>query len=139
MNLKSIYTKEDMKKTITASTLLFILTLIIGMTACGSGKAKTPGPITPAREVALQTDLRLVKEAVDAFFAFSGLVPTIDRKLPPAGRYSFIDFNASYKEGEKTILLYPDFLLELPEHHDEGVWLIDSLLNVSVDIEPSAY
>jgi hypothetical protein len=127
-----------MKKLAIVFTLLIVLSpvLVIG---CGGGKDRTPGSISKAREAALQTDIRLVQEAVDAYIAFSMMAPTEDGRLPAPGEHAPIDFYASYIDGGNTIILYPDFLLELPRHHDEGIWLIDSGLKVSVDIDTGEY
>ena len=120
-------------------TWLFILVLIGGMIGGGCGGATPEEQVGSARKAALETDLRLVKDAVDAYYAFSGKAPTEDGRLPPAREYAPIDFDASYAQGGNTMSLYPDFLIRLPRHHDEGIWRINSGLKVSVDIEPDDY
>ena len=118
---------------------LFIIVLVSGM-ICGSCGGATPQEqAASARKAALETDLRLVKDAVDAYFAFSGTAPTEDGRLPAAGKYAPIDFDASYTQYGNTMSLYPDFLIKLPRHHDEGIWRISSGMQVSVDIDPDEY
>lgn len=117
---------------------LLILALSVGVVGCGEGV--TPGDrISSAREAALETDLRLVKDAVDAYFIYSGNTPTVDGKLPAIGEYAPIDFYASFSQYGNTQSLYPDFLIKLPRHHDEEIWRIDSAMKVSVDIDPGDY
>lgn len=118
---------------------LFILVLVIGMIWGGCGGTTPKERISSAREAALKTDLRLVKDAVDAYFAFSGMIPTEDGNLPSSGEYAPIDFNASYSQDGNIVALFPDFLIKLPSHHDEGIWRINSGMQVSVDIDPHAY
>jgi hypothetical protein len=118
---------------------LFFLVLISGMIWGGCGGATPQEQAGSARKAALETDLRLVKDAVDAYFAFSGTVPTEDSRLPPAGEYAPIDFDASYTQDGNTMSLYPDFLIVLPRHHDEGIWRISRGMQVSVDIDPDKY
>lgn len=120
-------------------TWLFVIVLVSGMILGGCGGATPQEQAGSARKAALETDLRLVKDAVDAYFAFSGTVPTEDGRLPSAGGYAPIDFDASYAQGGNTMSLYPDFLIKLPRHHDEGIWRINSGMQVSVDIEPDKY
>ena len=120
-------------------TSFFMLLLIIGMICGGCGGATPQEQVGSAREAALETDLRLVKDAVTAYFAFSGTVPTKDGTLPSAGEYAPIDFDASFTHGGNTMALYPDFLIKLPRHHDEGIWRINSGMRVSVDISPNEY
>ena len=118
---------------------LSILVLVTGMIWGGCGGATPEEQVGSAREAALETDLRLVKDAVDAYFAFSGTVPTEDGRLPPAGKYAPIDFNAGFSLDGNTMSLYPDFLIKLPRHHNEGIWRINSGMKVSVDIDPYEY
>lgn len=120
-------------------TSLSILVLVIGMIGGGCGGATPREQVSSAREAALETDLRLIKEAVDAYFAFTGMIPTEDGKLPSAGEYAPIDFDASSTLDGNTMTFYPDFIFKLPRHHDEGVWRIDSLMRVSADIAPDEY
>ena len=120
-------------------TWLFFFVFVSGMIWGGCGGATPQEQAGSARSAALETDLRLVKDAVDAYFAFSGTVPTEDSRLPPAGEYAPIDFDASYSQGGNTMSLYPDFLIKLPRHHDEGIWRINHGMQVSVDIDPVEY
>ena len=124
-----------MRKTVIVLRPLMIIALVIGCIGCGT----SPAPVAPAHESALQTDLDLVKAALDAYVIQSGTVPTEDGKLPPTGEYATIDFYASFSQNGNTLSLYPDFIIKLPRHYDEGVWLIDSEMQVSVDLAPDAY
>ena len=128
-----------MSKPALVLTWLFVLLLAGGMIWGGCGGATPQEQTGSARAAALETDLRLVKDAVDAFFAFSGKVPTEDGRVPAAGDYAPIDFDASYDQGGIEMSLYPDFLIKLPRHHDEGIWRINSGMQVSVDIKPDEY
>lgn len=118
---------------------LFILVLVGGVIWGGCGGATPQEQVASAAKAVLETDLRLVKDAVDAYFAFSGTAPTGDGRVPSAGKYAPIDFDASYAQGGNTMSLYPDFLIKLPRHHDEGIWRINSGMQVSVDIDPDEY
>ena len=92
-----------------------------------------------AREAGLETDMRVVKTAVDAYYLAAFEVPTEDGRLPFGGEYAPIDFDASFVEGGKTLSFYPHFLAQLPRHWDEGVWVIDSTALVSVNLAPEDY
>ena len=120
---------------------LLVLALVIVAVGCtgGGGEGAAPGPVTQARGSALEIDLRTVKAAVDAYVLQSGDIPTIDGKLPPVNGYALIDFHASFTDNGKTASLYPDFVLELPKHSDEGVWRIDSAMQVSVAMASRDY
>jgi hypothetical protein len=120
---------------------LLVLSLGLGLVGCGGGdgEAGPAGPVVSARGAALQTDLSLVQGAVDAYVIQSFSVPTGDGKVPPAGEYAPIDFFASFTEDGETLSLYPDFIIQLPRHHDEGVWRIDSAMEVSVAVAPEDY
>ena len=119
------------------SILLVTLLLLALLLPCSCGKAAQQ--ISSARQLALETDLRLVKDAVDAYFAFSGMIPTEDSRLPSVGEYAPIDFNASFPQDGNIVALFPDFLIKLPRYHDEGIWRINSGMQVSVDIDPDEY
>ena len=120
---------------------LLALSLVLGLGGCGGGSAEPSpaGPVASARSSTLQTDLTLVQSAVDAYLLESLGVPTGDGKLPSAGEHAPIDFFASFTRDGETVSLYPDFIIELPRHHDEGVWQIDSATRVSVAIPPADY
>jgi type II secretory pathway pseudopilin PulG len=92
-----------------------------------------------ARESAMETDLHTVKVAVDAFMLQSLKWPTETGMPPPEGEYALIDFDASFNDGSKTLKLYPHFLSKLPRHWDEGVWRINSVAQVSVDLTEEEY
>jgi hypothetical protein len=117
---------------------ILILALIIVTFGCG-GEAAVPAPLTSARASALETDLVTVKAAVDAYVIQSGRAPTSDGQLPVAGEYTPIDFFASFQQYGNTLSFYPDFIMELPRHYDEGVWRIDSEIRVSVAVAPVNY
>ena len=97
------------------------------------------GFFSEARETGLESDLRVVKNAVDAYILQSSKWPTADGGGPPPGESALIDFDASFiREGE-TFSFYPHFISKLPRHYDEGVWRIDSAALVSVDMDPEEY
>ena len=120
---------------------LLVLLLGLGLVGCGGsyGEPSPTGPLASARSSALQTDLSLVQSAVDAYVLQSLRMPTSDGKLPTAGEYAPIDFFTSFTQDGGSMSLYPDFIIELPRHHDEGVWRIDSAMRVSVAIAPGDY
>ena len=98
------------------------------------------GFFSEARETGLESDLRVVKNAVDAYILQSSAEwPTADGGGPPPGKSALIDFDASFIQGGKTFSFYPHFISKLPRHHDEGVWRIDSAALVSVDMDPEEY
>jgi type II secretory pathway pseudopilin PulG len=99
----------------------------------------TRGFFSKAQGTALDVDLHGVQTAVGAYVLQSGGVwPTANGALPATGNYT-IDFNASFDKDGKTMTFYPDFISRLPQHWDEGVWLIDSAALVSVDMAPDKY
>jgi len=97
------------------------------------------GMFGKAREAGLDTDLRTVKTAVDAFILECQCYPTEDRKLPGPGQYALIDFDATLDRNGQTLHFYPNILGELPKHWDEGVWRISSVGQVSVDMGRDEY
>ncbi len=119
--------------------VLVVFALIIAAMGCGRGGLAPTPQVQKAQESALQTDLNLVKAALDAYFAMSGRVATKDGKLPPPGEYSPLDFGASFTLDGNRWTFYPDFIIKLPRHHDEGIWRIDSNMRVSVDVNPEEY
>jgi prepilin-type N-terminal cleavage/methylation domain-containing protein len=94
-----------------------------------------------ARETGLETDLRTVKSAVDAYILESqdNRMPTEDGGLPLLGEYALIDFDAPFVRNGQTLTFYPHILAELPRHWDEGVWRIDSGAHVSIDMPEEEY
>ena len=92
-----------------------------------------------ARGTGLETDLRTVQTAVNAFMIETQETPTADRMLPPPGEYALIDFNASFVRNGKTMTFYPLILAKLPRHWDEGVWRIDNTAHVSIDLPEEEY
>ena len=97
------------------------------------------GFFSEARETGLESDLRVVKNAVDAYILQSSKWPTADGGGPPPGKSALIDFDASFPQAGETLSFYPHFISKLPRHHDEGVWRIDSAALVSVDMDPEEY
>jgi len=120
-------------------TVLVVFALVFAVVGCGRGGVAATPQVQKAQESALQTDLDLVKAAVDAYFAMSGRVPTEDGKLPSPGGYSPVDFGANLTLDGKRWTFYPDLIIKLPRHHDEGVWRIESNMRVSVDMSPDEY
>jgi len=92
-----------------------------------------------ARKAGLDADLDAVKKAVDRYKIDSFSWPTANGQLPAQGEYALIDFDASFTQDGVTQSFYPDFITNLPKHHDEEVWRIDSAGRVSVDMEPEEY
>ena len=97
------------------------------------------GFFSEAREAGWKADLRAMQNAVSDYMIQSNKTPTADGKIPLSGEYALIDFDASFTLGLKTFTFYPDFIEKLPKHHDEGLWRIDSVGSVSVDIDPEEY
>lgn len=93
-----------------------------------------------ARETGLETDLRTVKSAVDAYIIETqGRMPTEEGKRPLLGEYALIDFSAPFIRNGQTLTFYPHILAELPRHWDEGVWRINSAALVSIDMPEEEY
>ena len=92
-----------------------------------------------AKAVGLETDLRVMKTAVDSFITGCTCMPTENGMLPPAGGYALIDFNASCGLCADNETFYPHFLAKLPAHWDEGVWRIDSAALVTIDLPAEEY
>ena len=99
----------------------------------------TQGFFSGAREVAWETELRVMNTAVDSYMIQSFKVPTADGKLPLSGEYALIDFDASFTLDGQTLTFYPDFIKKLPRHWDEGVWRIDSASRLSIDMDLEEY
>ena len=102
------------------------------------------GFFSSAKESALDTDIKSIKNAVDAYMipAYTSQgkkVPTMDGNLPMSGELAQIDFDASFIENGVVKSFYPDFLAELPRHADENVWKLDSAARVVFDMEPEKY
>src|SRR4030042_4174261 len=98
------------------------------------------GFFSSARESALDTDLKSMKTAVDAYITQAYMsqeprVPTIDGKLPLSGELAPIDFDASFTEGGVVKSFYPHIPAELPRHWGEGVWKLDNAARVVFDME----
>ena len=99
----------------------------------------TQGFFSGAREVAWETELRVMNTAVDSYMIQSFEMPTADGKLPLSGEYALIDFDASFSTDGQTLTFYPDFIKKLPRHWDEGVWRIDSASRLSIDMDLEEY
>ena len=97
------------------------------------------GFFTKAKETGLEGDLHNVKTAIDTYAIQSNAWPTASGRLPAEGNVS-IDFNASFTNDQgKTMSFYPHFIDKLPRHWDEGVWRIDSVALVSIDMDREDY
>ena len=89
---------------------------------------------------ALETDINTMQTAVGAYILKSnGLYPTNDSKLPEVGEYKLIMWDSNFASGRQRLSFYPDFIKRLPKHWNEGVWRIDSVGRISVDINPEDY
>ena len=92
------------------------------------------------RVTAMDTDLDVVKTAVDAYAVNSGGEwPTVSGKLPTNGHCDPIDFDASFTSNGKAYKFYPHYLAALPKHHEKGVWKLSSKGAVSIDMDASEY
>jgi len=122
--------------------VLAIIVILAGLVGWGVMRAtRHVGP------VALAADIRSVQEQVGVYSYDTNpcfghpLYPTESGGLPPEGQSYRIDWYASYfdpKRGE-VVSFYPDYIRNLPRHHNEGVWRIDSSGVVWVDIDPNKY
>lgn len=98
------------------------------------------GVFGSGRKTALETDIDVIKGAIDAYHTESYQWPTDDSRLPPEGEYKPIDFFAGFElDDGSTMRLHPHFLARLPRHYDEGVWLLDYAALVSFDMDPDKY
>lgn len=97
------------------------------------------GFFSQARETGMESELRNMKTAVDAYIIQSFEWPTEDGEPPLPGEYALIDFDASFVQGSQVMSFYPHFIESLPKHWDEGVWRLDSAARVSVNIDPEEY
>ena len=113
---------------------LFIIMILMAVVILA-----TQGFFGGAREAAWETDLRIMKSAVDAYIIQAMKPPTADGKFPPSGEYALIDFDASFTRDAETLTFYPHFVSRLPRHWDEGVWRIDSAALVSIDMDMEEY
>jgi competence protein ComGC len=94
----------------------------------------------PAGETALEAHLDTMQKAVDLYmFDSNGLYPTDDGELPARGEDKLIVWSADFTLGGKQLVFYPDYLKRKPGHWDEGIWRINSVGIVSIDINPEDY
>ena len=91
------------------------------------------------RVTAMETELDVVKTAIDTYAVQSQEWPTATGRLPAQGQRTLIDFYAGFEKNGKTYRLCPHFLTNLPRHGNEGVWYIDSSGLVSLDINPEEW
>lgn len=132
--MKNIRKGEQGFSFIELGVALLIVTILVAVVIL-----MVTGFFGQARETGLETELRNVKTAVDAYATEALQWPTADGKLPFSGEYALIDFDASFNRGGQTLSFYPHFISELPKHAEEGVWLIDSASRVTVDMDPEEY
>ena len=97
------------------------------------------GFFSEAEEKAWETDLRIMKSAVDAYAIQAMEFPTEDGRLPKSGQYALIDFDASFTREGETLSFYPHFVSKYPRHWDEDVWRINSAAQVSIDMDLEEY
>jgi len=97
------------------------------------------GFFSKAGEAAWETDLRIMKSAVDAYAIQALEFPTEDGKLPISGEYALIDFDATFMRDNQTLSFYPHFISKYPKHWDEGVWRLNSAAQVSIDMDEEEY
>ena len=72
-------------------------------------------------------------------FDSNGRYPTDDGRLPEEGQTKLIMWSASFNYGGTVLAFYPDYLKMKPKYWEQGLWRIDSVGKVSVDIDPSDY
>lgn len=113
---------------------LLIIVILVGVVILA-----VTGFFSGARETGMETDIRVVKTAVDSYITGCSCMPTENSVLPPVGEYAAIDFNANCGLCPQNETFYPHFLAKLPKHWDEGVWLIDSAGLVTVGMAPQEY
>jgi type II secretory pathway pseudopilin PulG len=113
---------------------LLLIVILVGVVILA-----VTGFFSGARETGMDTDIRVVKTAVDSYITGCSCMPTESGVLPPAGEYAPIDFNANCGLCPQNETFYPHFLAKLPKHWDEGVWLLDSAAKVTVDMAPEEY
>jgi type II secretory pathway pseudopilin PulG len=92
-----------------------------------------------ARETGMESELRNIKTAVDAYIIQSFEWPTEDGKAPLPGEYALIDFEASFIQAGQVRSFYPHFIEKLPKHWDEEVWRLDNAARVSINMDPEEY
>ena len=97
------------------------------------------GFFSGARETALDTNLKSMKSAVDAYMTEAFKAPTEDGMLPTGDELKLIDFDASFDSNGTAKTFYPHYLGELPRHWDEGVWKLDYAGRVVFDMAPEEY
>ena len=118
--------------------VLIIIAVLVGVVVWAVMGTKT------GREEVMATDIQTVQNAAAHYttdtYTRTGheVWPTIDGNLPEEG-YAEIDWLSSYTYEGEILVFYPDYISDLPNHWDEGIWRIDSDGIVSVDIDPSEY
>ena len=120
-------------------TSLLLLALVAGAAGCRDGELAPAEPVHSAGRLSMELDTANVQKGVDTYFGYALKYPTGDGKLPSSGKYALIDFYAGFTMGAESLTFYPDIISKLPQHHDEGVWRIDSRGTVSVDMAPDDY
>ena len=123
----------------TKIVLILLLALVIGAVGCTSSDSTPSGTVGSAGRIAMEADIKIVQDGVGFYLGMSGEYPTEDGKLPSSDEYALIDFEASFTQGSTMKSFYPDIISELPKHHDEKVWRIDSKGKVSVNMRSSNY
>ena len=94
----------------------------------------------PAGQTALETHLDMVQDAVNLYlFDSNGSYPTDNGNLPAKGEYKAINWDASFSSSGQRLSFYPNYVERKPKYWDKGVWRIDSLGKVSVNISTEDY
>lgn len=94
----------------------------------------------PAGQTALDTHVVMVQKSVNLYlFDSNGRFPTDNGDLPANGEYKAINWEASFVTGGQRLAFYPNYVERKPKYWDKGVWLIDSVGEVSVNISPTEY
>ena len=119
--------------------VLFLLALVAGAVGCKDGELAPAEPVHSAGRLSMELDTANVQKGVDTYFGYALKYPTDDGKLPSSGKYAPIDFYAGFTMGAESLTFYPGIISKLPQHHDEGVWRIDSRGTISVNMNPDDY
>ena len=98
------------------------------------------GAREPAGETSLETHIDKIQSSVNLYlFDSNGRYPTYDGELPPEGEYTAINWDASFSHSGQRLSFYPNYVERKPKYWNQGVWRIDSVGKVSVNINPEEY
>ena len=134
--------RSDQGFTLVESIIIVAVFVAIGFTIYYLGW----GAREKAGGQALAQDIKTTQNAVadylfDSYLAtHKGQYPTDDGTLPGSGESKLIFWDASFISDNTPVYFKEYFGKDrLPRHWDEGVWRIDGLGDVTVDIDPDEY